>query len=39
MAVVRDLTYLDFDVLIERADHDAYRVRVVNAPAGPTRNS
>jgi sRNA-binding protein len=36
MAVARDLTYLDFDVLIERADHDAYRVRVVNAPAGPT---
>ena len=36
MAVARDLTYLDFDLLIERADHDAYRVRVVNAPAGPT---
>jgi hypothetical protein len=36
MAVARDLTYLDFDVLIERADHGAYRVRVVNPPAGPT---
>jgi hypothetical protein len=36
MAVARGLTYLDFDVLIERADQGAYRVRVVNAPAGPT---
>jgi CHAT domain len=36
IAVARGLTYLDFDVLVERADHGAYRVRVVNAPAGPT---
>jgi hypothetical protein len=36
MAVARDLTYQDFDMLLERADQDAYRVRVVNAPAGPT---
>jgi hypothetical protein len=36
MAVARGLTYLDFDVVIERADQGAYRVRVVNAPAGPT---
>jgi CHAT domain len=36
MAVTRGLAYLDFDVLIERADREAYRVRVVNAPAGPT---
>jgi len=39
MAVTRGLTYLDFDVLIERADQGAYRVRVVNAPAGPTPSS
>jgi hypothetical protein len=39
MAVARGLTYLDFDVLIERADHEAYRVRVVNAPAGSTASS
>ena len=36
MAVAQGLTYLDFDVVIERADQGAYRVRVVNAPAGPT---
>jgi hypothetical protein len=36
MAMARGLTYLDFDVVIERADQGAYRVRVVNAPAGPT---
>jgi CHAT domain len=35
MVVARDLTYQDFDMLLERADQDAYRVRVVNAPAGP----
>jgi hypothetical protein len=34
--VARDLTYVDFDVLIERADQGAYRVRVVNSPAGPS---
>jgi CHAT domain len=39
MAVARDLTYLDFDVLIERAGEGAYRARVVNAPAGPTSSS
>jgi hypothetical protein len=36
MVVARGLTYLDFDLLIERAEHEAYRVRVVNAPAGST---
>jgi hypothetical protein len=36
MAVARDLTYQDFDMLLERAGQNAYRVRVVNAPAGPT---
>ena len=39
LAVARGLTYLDFDVLIERADQGAYRVRVVDAPAGPTPSS
>jgi hypothetical protein len=39
MAVTRGLSYLDFDVLIERAGEGAYRVRVVNAPAGPTPSS
>jgi hypothetical protein len=34
--VARDFTYLDFDVLLERAEHDTYRARVVNAPAGQT---
>jgi hypothetical protein len=32
--VARELTYLDFDVLLERAEQDTYRARVVNAPAG-----
>jgi WD40 repeat protein len=32
--VARDLSYLDFDVLLERGDQGAYRARVVNAPAG-----
>jgi CHAT domain len=36
MAVARELTYQDFDMLLERAGQNAYRVRVVNAPAGPT---
>jgi hypothetical protein len=34
--VARDLIYQDFDVLLERAEQGAYRVRVVNAPAGTT---
>jgi CHAT domain len=34
--VARELTYLDFDVLIERGDEGTYRARVVNAPAGQT---
>ena len=35
MAVAQELTYQDFDMLLERADQDAYHVRVVNAPTGP----
>jgi hypothetical protein len=36
--VVRELTYLDFDVLLERVGKSRrkYRARVVNAPAGQT---
>jgi CHAT domain-containing protein len=34
--VARELTYLDFDVLMERGDQGAHRARVVNAPAGET---
>jgi hypothetical protein len=33
---MRELAYLDFDLLIERAGLD-YRVRVVASPAGETR--
>ena len=33
---MRELAYLDFDLLIERAGPD-YRVRVVASPAGETR--
>jgi CHAT domain/WD domain, G-beta repeat len=33
---VRELSYLDFDVLFERASKGAYRARVLNAPAGQT---
>ncbi len=34
--VARELTYLDFDVLLERAGETTYRARVLNAPAGQT---
>jgi hypothetical protein len=34
--VARELTYLDFDVLLERDEPGTYRARVVNAPAGQT---
>jgi hypothetical protein len=33
---VQELTYLDFDVLLERAEEGTYRARVFNAPAGQT---
>jgi CHAT domain/WD domain, G-beta repeat len=34
--VARELTYVDFDVLLERGEEGTYRARVVNAPAGQT---
>jgi hypothetical protein len=34
--VARELTYLDFDVLLERGEQDTYWARVINAPAGQT---
>jgi hypothetical protein len=33
---MRELTYLDFDLLVERAGQSAYRVRVTGAPSGET---
>jgi hypothetical protein len=37
---MREMSYLDFDLLIERGPQgDAYQARVVTAPSGPTRTA
>ena len=33
---MRELTYLDFDLLVEPAGEGAYRARVTEAPTGET---